>query len=106
MAVLFRRTGEGTLGEIALFCFLPGAILWLVAKAYRMGVELLTIEAVRDTNELPAWFKPIEAWSLYIMLFYLVLDYSAVGILGAALLQTDLFPGLVGFHWCLEHQPR
>lgn len=97
MAVLFRRTDESMLGEIALFCFLLGGMLWLVAMTYRMGVEPLAIDAVRDTNELPAWFKSVEAWSLYIMIFYLVLAYSAVGILGGALLRTDLLPDWVGW---------
>jgi hypothetical protein len=97
LAVMFRRNDENILGEIAMLCFALGAILWLAAMTYRMGLEPLVIELADDANELPEWFKPIEAWSLSMMLFYLVLAYTAIGISGWAQLRSDLVPDWVGW---------
>lgn len=97
LSVILYRDGEKILGEIAMLCFTLGAILWLAAMAYRMGIEPLVIDPADDANQLPEWFKPVERWSLYMMLFYLVLAYSAIGISGWALLRTDLTPDWVGW---------
>jgi hypothetical protein len=97
VAVMFRQAGESLLGEIAVLSFLLATALWLVAMAYRMGVEPHVMGATDSTTELPGWFKPVEAWSLYIMFIYMVLAYAAIGVLGWALLRTALLPDWIGW---------
>jgi hypothetical protein len=104
VAVLLRQNNEALIGEIAVVCFILAVLLWLVAMAYRMGVEPLVIAATEGADSLPDWFKPVEAWSLNIMLMYLILAYAAVGVLGWGLLRTALLPSWIG--WFSVRQGR
>lgn len=45
VALLLRQNNEALIGEIAVVCFILAVLLWLVAMAYRMGVEPLVIAA-------------------------------------------------------------
>jgi hypothetical protein len=97
LAVMMHQAGGSLLGEAATLSFLLAAALWIVAMAYRMSVETMVIGATDEASELPNWFKPLEAWSITIMLIYMGLGYFATALLGWALLQTAVLASWIGW---------
>lgn len=97
LAVIMNQAGGSLPGEAASLTFLMAALLWIVAMAYRMSIEPGVTNADDDSSKLPNWFKPIETWIIFIMLFYMGLGYFAIALLGWALLQSAILPGWIGW---------
>lgn len=113
LAAVLIDAGAWALPILAFVSFSLGAALFLVELAFRATV---LVSVATDSQQVPSWFPPLEAWAAAAYRAYMPLAYLAVAAMGGALLHTAVLGsalawaaagfGLLGAVVYVTKQPR
>ncbi len=94
---LLRDAGDQVFSEVGLVAFLFGAVLWVIALAFRLSIDPWAGQETAKTAVIPAFYVPLTRWTGVLFAIYTVLAFSALAAYGVAVLCTPVLPQWVGW---------
>jgi len=97
MVAVLANAGDGWRGIVAASGYSLGAGLWVLSMAFRHTTVVAAARETARSGEIPAWLEPLQEWTGLMYWIYMVVAYTAISIIGWAIIRTDVIGDGVGW---------
>jgi hypothetical protein len=97
LADILERHGSRALSQLGFVAIVVGAVLWLVALAFRVSTTVSAAAETVKSSTPPIFFQPLNEWVGALFSIYMVLAYLSIAAYGGALVRTEFLPLWLGW---------